>query len=197
MALKDDFMKLPWFGQLLVFVGIALAIILVSYYLVVKDLKTKTIVNNNEWGRLQTEISKGRENKRRTEQFMQESQRIEAQLNFLKRILPEKEELADLYTKIQERASHFGLKVVLFKPGKEVDRQYYVEYPIDITLNSEYHGLAKFFEDIGRLQRIVNISNINMQARTFKDKPEFSLEGKIVAATYTYKETAIEEKRGK
>ena len=145
MALKDDFMKLPWFGQLLIFLGIALAIVLLSYYLVTKDLKAKTIANNIEYDRLQQDIRKGRENKRRTEQFMQESRRIEAQLNFLKKILPEKEELADLYTKIQERASHFGLKVVLFKPSKEVDRQYYIEYPIDITLNSEYHGLAKFF----------------------------------------------------
>lgn len=195
MALKDDFMKLPWFGQLLIFLGIALAIVLLSYYLVTKDLKAKTIANNIEYDRLQQDIRKGRENKRRTEQFMQESRRIEAQLNFLKKILPEKEELADLYTKIQERASHFGLKVVLFKPSKEVDRQYYIEYPIDITLNSEYHGLAKFFEDIGKLQRIVNISNLTLQGRTFKDKPEFSLEGKIVAATYTYKEMALEEKK--
>ncbi len=189
MTIKDEFMKFPWFGQLLIFIAIAIVIIGLVYYLSIKDMKTKTLANKNEWSRLQIDIQKGRENKQRTEQFKQELQRIEAQLNFLKKILPEKEELADLYTKIQERASHFGLRVVMFKPAKEADKQYYTEYPIDITLNSGYHGLAKFFEDVGKLQRIVNISNISLQARTVKDKTDYTLEGKIVASTYTYKET--------
>jgi type IV pilus assembly protein PilO len=190
MSLKDDFAKWPWFAQLLVFVGIAIVIIVLVYFFSIKDMKRSIIAYNSEWSKLQIDIAKGRENKQRTEQFKQELQRIEAQLNFLKKILPEKEELADLYTKIQERASHFGLKVIMFKPApKPNDKQYYVEYPIDITLNSDYHGLAKFFEDIGKLQRIVNVNDISLQGKTFKDKPEYTLEGKIVAATYTYKET--------
>lgn len=119
--------------------------------------------------------------------------RIEIQLEFLKKILPEKEELADLYTKIQERASHFGLQVVAFKPGAAAEKEFYTEYPIDVNLNSEYHSLAKFFEEIGHLQRIVNITTISLHGRQVKEKLEFTLDAKIIASTYTYKESKEKE----
>lgn len=147
MSLKDDFAKLPWIGQLAIFVVIALAVIAIGYYFFITKIETKIAQNKAELSSLQIEIQKGRESKARTEQFKQELNRIEIQLEFLKKILPEKEELADLYTKIQERASHFGLQVVLFKPGAAAEKEFYTEYPIDVNLNSEYHSLAKFFEE--------------------------------------------------
>ncbi|OGF61818.1 MAG: hypothetical protein A2Y62_20570 [Candidatus Fischerbacteria bacterium RBG_13_37_8] len=189
MAIKDDFAKLPWFAQILIFIGIAIILIVLCKYLLINDMENTIAANKNELSRLQIDIQKGRESKARTEQFKQELNRIEIQLEFLKKILPEKEELADLYTKIQERASHYGLQVVAFRPSNSSDKQYYIEYPIDVSLNSEYHSLAKFFEEVGRLQRIVNIGSISVKAKIFKDKQEFTLEAKIIASTYTYKET--------
>jgi type IV pilus assembly protein PilO len=189
MSLKDDFVKLPWIGQLLIFIAIAIAIVVLGYYLIITDMEKQINSNNTQLSALQIDIQKGRESKARTEQFQQELKRIELQLEFLRKILPEKEELADLYTKIQERASHFGLQVTSFKPGAAVDREFFTEYPIDVAMNSEYHSLAKFFEEIGHLQRIVNISQIQLRGKTFKDKPEFTLEARIIASTYTYKES--------
>ena len=189
MSLKDDFVKLPWIGQLAVFVVVALAIIAVGYYFFITKIEVKIAQNKQELSSLQIEIQKGRESKARTEQFKQELNRIEIQLEFLKKILPEKEELSDLYTKIQERASHFGLQVVAFKPGNSAEKEFYTEWPIDVSLNSEYHSLAKFFEEIGHLQRIVNITMISLRGKQMKEKPEFTLEAKIIASTYTYKES--------
>ena len=189
MGVLDDFKKLPWFGQLLIFIVVAIAIVLVGYYLFITKMEQEIVRNKTELSTLQIDIQKGRESKARTEQFKQELKRIEVQLEFLRKILPEKEELADLYTKIQERASHFGLQVVSFKPGNAQEKEFYTEYPIDVSLNSDFHSLAKFFEEIGHLQRIVNISTIVMAGKTIKDKQEFTLEARIVASTYTYKES--------
>ena len=83
MALLDDFKKLPWFGQLLIFIVIAIAIVLVGYYLFITKMEQEIVRNKTDLSALQIEIQKGRESKARTEQFKQELKRIEVQLEFL------------------------------------------------------------------------------------------------------------------
>lgn len=60
MSLKDDFVKLPWIGQLAIFVVIALAIIAVGYYFFITKIEVKIAQNKTELSTLQIEIQKGR-----------------------------------------------------------------------------------------------------------------------------------------
>lgn len=191
MGVKEDIKKLPWMAQIGLFVGIAIAIIIISKYLFINKIQMRIDAAKAELSNLQMEIQKGRESKARTEQFQQEIKRIETQLEFLKKILPEKEEISDLYSKIQEQGTRFGLQISNFQPRGSSEKEFYSEYPIDLDINGEYHSLAKFFEEIGHLQRIVNISSFTAKAASFKNKPEYTLTAKLQASTYTYKEEKI------
>ena len=39
----------------------------------------------------------------------------------------------------------------------------YDEWPISMTLNGNYHILAKFFERIGKLYRIINVNDFTVK----------------------------------
>ncbi len=188
MGVKDDIKKLPWLAQIGLFVGLAIAIIIISKIMFINKIQQRIIASKAELSNLQMEIQKGRESKARTEQFQQEIKRIETQLDFLKKILPEKEEISDLYQKIQEQGTRFGLQIANFQPRGSAEKEFYTEYPIDLDINGEYHSLAKFFEEIGHLQRIVNIYSFSVKSAIFKNKPEYTLAAKLQASTYTYKE---------
>ena len=57
-----------------------------------------------------------------------------------------------------------------FIPQPEVDREFYAEVPINIELVGGYHELATFFDELSRLDRIVNISNFGISNVLVKDE---------------------------
>ena len=59
-------------------------------------------------------------------------------------------------------AKDSGLDVKLFKTSLEQKRDFYAEVPVQISLGGTYHQLASFFDAVGHLTRIVNISNVSI-----------------------------------
>ena len=79
---------------------------------------------NIEKEELLAEIQKGETLKARFIEFEAELKRLETQLESLKRILPSTEEIADLYSRIQQEGTELGLAIILFKPGNHVPKEY-------------------------------------------------------------------------
>jgi type IV pilus assembly protein PilO len=69
-----------------------------------------------------------------------------------------------------------GLEFLLFQPMPEVRRDFYADVPVKLKVEGSFHEVATFFDRIGKLNRIVNIRNIEM-----KDPLERS--GKIILTT--------------
>jgi type IV pilus assembly protein PilO len=82
------------------------------------------------------------------------------------RALPDKKELPSLLTGISVAASQAGLTVLLFQPDPVVNKEFYMEIPVSMRLEGNFHQAADFFYQVSRLGRIVNIGSIAMkQAR--------------------------------
>jgi len=76
--------------------------------------------------------------------------------------LPDSKELPGLLTDISSRGKNAGLEFKAFRPREEVPRDFYAEVPIEIELTGRYHDLARFFDDISKLPRIVNVSDLQI-----------------------------------
>ena len=146
MALQDTIKAWPWYGQAALFVAIGAIIFYIGHWQLIEPKKEQIAQLNEERDQLVQEITKGETLKARSIEFEAELKRLEDQLATLKKILPETEEIADLYSRIQQEGTELGLSITSFRPGPHSPKEYYDEWPININVAGSYHTLAKFFE---------------------------------------------------
>jgi type IV pilus assembly protein PilO len=93
-------------------------------------------------------------------------QQLEMELTKAIAQLPNKKEIADLLRTISAKASQSGLDILLFRPRAETFQEFYAEVPVDITVKGSFHNTVGFFDEVGRLNRLVNIDNIGFKNPT-------------------------------
>jgi type IV pilus assembly protein PilO len=121
-------------------------------------------------------------------EFQREVALLEAKLETLKRILPPEKETPDLMRKVQSLASQSSLLIKSFTPGATVNKEFYQEWPITMTVEGNYHNLGIFFDRVGRLSRLVNIGNIRITSRG-EQTVSNTISASCVATTFVYVET--------
>jgi type IV pilus assembly protein PilO len=80
--------------------------------------------------------------------------------------LPNQKQIAQLLTNISAKAQESGLDVLLFRPRPETFQEFYAEVPVDITVKGNFYNTVSFFDEVGRLNRLVNIDNIGFKNPT-------------------------------
>ena len=104
--------------------------------------------------------------------------------------LPSKTEVPDLLQSISQAGLGAGLEFETFKPGAEHPAEFYVELPIQIKVDGDYHEFGKFVSAVAGLERIVTVHDINIRAGT---GPGGKLVMETTAKTYRYMDEAEEE----
>jgi len=77
--------------------------------------------------------------------------------------LPDKKEIPDLLSMISSVGREAGLEILLFRQKAERYQDFYAEVPVDVLVRGNYHQVATFFDHVGQLDRIVNVSDISMK----------------------------------
>lgn len=189
MAIGDSVKSWPWYGQVALFLLIGAGLFYVGQRMLINPINEEMTRLSIEKEELIADINKGETLKARFIEFEAELKRLETQLDSLKKILPSTEEIADLYSRIQQEGTELGLAVAYFKPGNHVPKEYYDEWPISMTLNGNYHILAKFFERIGKLYRIINVNDFSVKTLTSsKTSSSNTIQATCIATTFIYKE---------
>ena len=93
-------------------------------------------------------------------------QQLDVELKLAVAQLPDKKEIAQLLSGISAKAQAAGLDVLVFRPRPETFQDFYAEVPVDITVKGHFHSTISFFEEVGRLNRLVNIDNIGFKNPT-------------------------------
>lgn len=103
--------------------------------------------------------------------------------------LPDQKEIPSLLAAISESGKDQGLDFLLFEPSPPVQKEFYMEIPVKITVLGHFHNIVLFFERIARLPRIVNIADMNMvNSRSKGDHVQISTSCTI--QTYMFNEKA-------
>ena len=77
-------------------------------------------------------------------------------------LLPETREIPELLTQISQLGSNAGLEFRLFKPEPEKPADFYAEVPVSLAILGRFHDLARFFDHLSKLSRIVNVTDIKI-----------------------------------
>jgi type IV pilus assembly protein PilO len=87
---------------------------------------------------------------------------LEKKLSVALRQLPDSKELPVLLTDVTSLGKNAGLDFRAFRPQQEIRKAFYAEVPIDIEFSGAFHDIAAFFDQIARLPRIINITDLEM-----------------------------------
>ncbi len=93
-------------------------------------------------------------------------QQLDRQLKKAVAELPDQKQIAALLASISAKARESGLDLVVFRPRAENFQEFYAEVPVDITVKGNFYNTVGFFDEIGRLDRLVNIDNIGFKNPT-------------------------------
>ena len=181
--------KLPWYGQVALFVVLGLAMIGGFYWFYVVPTQAEMVTREQRLAALRVDIAKGATTANQLNQFRQQVAELEARLESLKAVLPEQKDVADLLRRIQTLATQSNLAIRGFKPAPSVTKQLHMEWPIALQLDGTYHNLAMFFDRVSKFSRIINVSNIVIRGKE-KPEPSSTITVDCVATTFVLLETA-------
>ncbi len=114
---------------------------------------------------------------------------LQRDLDLALRRLPEEKEIPDLLTQINRLGQEAGLVFTLFKPGKPKKDEFYTRIPIRMKAEGTYHALGRFFEQLGRMERIVNITDLKLNQATTMGRAKIegaTIAGEFTATTFTF-----------
>ena len=125
--------------------------------------------------------------------YKEQMEEMEQTFGSLLRQLPNTTEVPDLLVDITQAGLGRGLEFTLFRPEKELPKDFYAELPISVEVRGTYHELAQFVSDVAALPRIVTFGDIAITSAGKDNKLTMSAKAK----TYRYMEEGGVKKQAK
>ena len=196
MAMETGLEGKPWYfgaglGAVLAVAGIAL-----GYQMQMKQLYQQRDARDRQIVELQAKISRGLAAKAKLPQFREEVALLEVQLDKLLRILPPRRDVQDVLRRFRALAEQEDFVLSEFRPGGEVERDFFFEWPINVKLTGTYHNLARFFDRMSRFSRIFNVDNLRIdrsRAGRGGSLSQHTIDASFTAKTFVYKTAGPDE----
>lgn len=180
--------KVPWWGQLALYLVLGLGLVATHHYLYAVDMQAAVARTHADRRKLETGIARARVEERRLPEFRSRVAELNARLTALRNVLPEQKDVGDLLRRIQTLATQSSLAIRGFKPQAVAQRAQHAEWPISLTLEGTYHDLGAFFDKVSRMPRIINISGIQIKAHGPGEPSSATVDAQCTVTTFVLME---------
>src|SRR5580704_10745138 len=85
---------------------------------------------------------------------------LKQQLEIERRIVPDEKEVDNFIKALDAEAMKTGIEIRRYTAKPVSSREFYTEVPFDLEIDGPYYSVLNFFDRVGKLERIVNISNV-------------------------------------
>jgi type IV pilus assembly protein PilO len=89
---------------------------------------------------------------------------LQTQMEAQRKIVPEEKEVPSFITVLANEAVKAGIEVRRYTPKETANKEYYVEVPFEIDVDGPYYSVLNYFDRVQKLERIANVSRMNMSA---------------------------------
>jgi len=131
---------------------------------------------------LRKDYEKKREQAANLDAYRQQKQEMEATFGALLRQLPSDTEVPGLLEDITRTALDNALKIESISLKSEQRTEFYVELPIDIVVEGDYHKIGTFVSGVANLSRIVTLHDFVIAPLGSSQELKMT----ILAKTYRY-----------
>lgn len=119
---------------------------------------------------------------------------LKQQLEIEKRIVPDEKEVDNFMRMVSGEARKAGVEIRRYTARPYATRDFYTEVPFEVELDGPYYSMLGFFDRVGKLERIVNVSNLLVASsrkpgeahpkHTYQYAPNESVVATCVTTTY-------------
>jgi type IV pilus assembly protein PilO len=197
MALEDALKGKPWYYGLGIGVVLAVAIIFVVHWFLVKEINVNIQAREAELDELQKKIEKGRTAERQLPQFREEVKRLELELEKLRRILPSTRNTEEIIKKIKslvDQGDFILVRLVFPRIAEGTEEGLPAEWPITVEVDGRYHDLAILFNRLANFSRIINVEQFTINA--LPQQVERTIKSEFIAKTFVYVEPKTDTQQG-
>lgn len=166
-------------AQKIALVAIVLGLIWVMFYFYYFEPQNNQIIQlDRQIEQFDKEIQTLTLKVKHMDEIIAANKQLEIEIAKKKERLPPKEEAIMLLKQLTDLGIRLGLDVKVWRPGKPSlhNSKLYVKMPVKVEVAGGYHTVAMFFDRVGNLPRIVNVSDLKMGSPKIE-------EGRVVIQT--------------
>jgi type IV pilus assembly protein PilO len=163
--------RLPLVGKMgvgLLFIVLVGALFFVFVY---EDLSSELSQAKTYEGQLRNELRNAQAAKEAYQRDRDEKIRSEARAEQTKKVLPDESETPAFLASLQQTATIAGVNLTSWTPVDEVPQEFFAKVPMKLTLTGRFHQVAKFFYQVGQIDRIINMEDIQLKTSTAAGGP--------------------------
>jgi type IV pilus assembly protein PilO len=169
--------------KIIVVVFVAVLVIGTGYYFDTKDQLTELESRETKEVELKQTFESKAKKAANLEEYKEQLEEMRRTFGTLLRQLPSKTEIPALIVDVSQTGLASGLEIMLFKPGGELEKEFYAEKPIELVMKGDYHQFGLFASEVAALPRIVTLHNIKL---TPGKKSDDKMTMNALAKTYRY-----------
>ncbi|HEX6503808.1 MAG TPA: type 4a pilus biogenesis protein PilO [Terriglobales bacterium] len=119
---------------------------------------------------------------------------LKQQLDIERRIVPDEKQADDFIRAVDAEALKAGIELRRYTAMPVSNKDFYTELPFELELDGPYYSMLNFFDRVGKLERIVNVSNLMVSSvkkpneakpkHTYSYAPGESVVATCVATTF-------------
>ncbi|MCI2963779.1 MULTISPECIES: type 4a pilus biogenesis protein PilO [Shewanella] len=176
-----------WPNQVKTFFAVllSLCVFTAGYFLVVSDsVDTYTAEQDREL-QLRDDFKNKYQLAANLKLYREQLATMEVQFAELLKMLPSENEMPGLLDDLTFVATDAGLRIKSLDWEPEIQRDFYIEFPIKMSVTGDYHQLGNMVSGVAKLPRIVSLHDF-----TIKRDDAGNLAMDILAKTYRFKEGA-------
>jgi len=85
---------------------------------------------------------------------------LKQQLDIERRIVPDEKEVDNFMRMMDAEAIKAGVELRRYTARPTTSKDFYTELPFEMELDGPYYSMLNFFDHVGKLERIVNVSGL-------------------------------------
>lgn len=175
----------PLAGRVFMWIAALVAIVLGSYFLVVKDKNTQLDAAERKEITIKKDFEAKAFEAANLDKYRKQIAEMEESFEALKKQLPDDTEVPDLVDDIDEKGTQSRLVINSVKLQAEKPAEFYIELPIEIKVSGGYHEFGAFVSGIAGMPRIVTLHDFSIK-RSGDSGATLNMD--ILAKTYRYKD---------
>ena len=159
MAKLSDLPKIAQIGVVLALVAGSTIALYMLVFKPIDDQNQKDLINLK--GK-QAEVAQLAPYRNKLSDLENQIASLKQQIDLQRRIVPDSKEVPSFIDIMQGEAVKAGVELRRFTAKPVVAHEYYSEVPFDIDVDGPYYAVLNFFQRVSQLERIINISNMQM-----------------------------------
>jgi type IV pilus assembly protein PilO len=189
----NQVLRLPRQQKVAILAGLILFLLILGYFYVFLPGDEQLANLAEEVQSVRSDRDKKRALSANLPKLQKELQEWDSKLKAAVAQLPDRKEIPDLLSSLSTKAREAGLEILLFRPRAENFQEFYAEIPVDIVVRGGFFNAVTFFNEVGKLSRLVNIDNIDLKNPKVGSEPVV-LDISTLATTYRFLDDAERKK---